>query len=109
VTWKGGTVTALRCLAFTALVVGWAAMAATKLELALVFAPCLLLVLPLIVGRYVGEDGLHRLARWYATRRRLPRTPRARARWTRLPDPLLPSSPRPGGFLTRGPPAVVAT
>jgi len=58
----------------------------------LLAVPALLLLMPLVAGRYVGEDGLARLAgRRAAPRRRTParlgarrRTPRALARGGRL-------------------------
>ena len=58
----------------------------------LLAAPALLLFLPLLAGRYVGEDGLLRVAaRWRAPRvravssvRPVPRAPRVLARGGRL-------------------------
>jgi len=73
----------------------------------LLAVPVLLLVLPLLAGRYVGEDGLARLAvRGLATRRRSPATLGSRRRGPRL-------RPRGGRLIAaalaeRGPPAPAA-
>jgi hypothetical protein len=73
----------------------------------LLAVPALLLVLPLLAGRYVGEDGLVRLAgRALVARRRSPGTLGARRRAPRV-------LPRGGRFIAsalaeRGPPAPAA-
>jgi hypothetical protein len=73
----------------------------------LLAVPALLLVLPLLAGRYVGEDGLVRLAgRAFVARRRSPGSIGARRRAPRV-------LPRGGRLLAaalaeRGPPAVAA-
>jgi hypothetical protein len=73
----------------------------------LLAVPALLLVLPLLAGRYVGEDGLVRLAgRALVPRRRSPGTLGARRRAPRV-------LPRGGRLLAaalaeRGPPSVAA-
>jgi hypothetical protein len=73
----------------------------------LLAVPALMLVLPLLAGRYVGEDGLVRLAgRLILARRRSPSRIGERRRAPRL-------LPRGGRLIAaalaeRGPPAVVA-
>jgi len=74
----------------------------------LLAVPALLLVLPLLAGRYVGEDGLTRLAvRALAPRRRSPASLGFRRRAPRV-------LPRGGRLIAnalaeRGPPALAAT
>ena len=98
---------ALLTLAFTALALA-AVRHSTGLDAdVLIGAPALLLLLPLVAGRYVGEDGLVRIAR--AT----PFRPRGAARAPAVRRGRSPVVPR-GGLLIalalarRGPPAPAA-
>jgi hypothetical protein len=73
----------------------------------LLAAPALLLLLPLLAGRYLGEDGLARLAGHAVAPRR--RSPASIGAWRRAPRVL----PRGGRLIAsalaeRGPPAVLA-
>jgi hypothetical protein len=73
----------------------------------LLAVPALLLLLPLLAGRYLGEDRLARLAgRWLAPRRRSPASLGARRRTSRV-------LPRGGRLIAaalaeRGPPPAAA-
>jgi hypothetical protein len=76
----------------------------------LLAVPGLVLLLPLLAGRYVGEDGIARLAASAAARVRRPRAVAASGAIRRAPRIL----PRGGRLIAtalglRGPPALLAT
>jgi hypothetical protein len=64
-------------------------------EVLLYLAPALLIAVPLLAGRYVGESLVLRIAS--SRRRRRPRPARAHA----LPRPLLTLAPRGSGLIAR--------
>jgi hypothetical protein len=77
-------------LALAAVALAWALFqAATGYDGGLAFmAPALFVAVPLLAGRYLGEDTIAGLARRVQCRRRTPRAPRVRGR-SRPPRRLL--------------------
>lgn len=82
-----------RLFLFAAAATAWLAACAASgaHDAALISAPVFLLLLPLIAGRYVGEERIERLAQAWAGRERRPRTLSSR-----IP------APRPRAVLARG-------
>jgi hypothetical protein len=97
-------------LGLTALTLGLVAIQALTGAEVLLASPALVLALPLIAGRYVGEERIARLAARFAVAEPARPARRLAARLPRAPRALVPH----GGCLfacslaERGPPAVVA-
>jgi hypothetical protein len=98
---------AARLVPAVVMVIATAWFAPSGVHVVLLFGPLLLVVLPLVCGRYPGEERIARLVRARRSRRR----PRAAARTPRRSRPALRPVPRGGRLIAcslavRPPPVV---